>query len=551
MSAFPGSGGSAASRTETDDDDDDDEEEAVPLATESAHLSQPETFQAGRNTWWIVAFLCAITIAIIHVNANRGAIAWASFPTPRIALRESTASQGMASVSPFESASQTLAASRSVAQSSTPSPSAEASSSASGSPTAAAAASSSVSWTASITVSRTSSTTVSPAASASVSCSAFSSVSSSASPSPLIVTREPACNFQRLYGVASEGRGHTIWTTRVDDTTGKASLELYATAAHCDPSRLAYEDVVGALRGHHLLISGDSVTRYQYLSLVYFIETGRWASPEPSMVREKDWVSAGDRGSGWLNFFGGTNSRLNGREICDCFRTEPWDPQNPMENRYYISADASIRVTFINWFHLFASHGHDLDALNEKCLADAFGEYQRSKQLQVNTTCEQKLCLPGACSGMDWSGNPFESIPIMAGKLQPSIMLVNSGIWQGFPRPGSQDVADTVKMFQRFREEVPSSRLFWKTVTTTRDLNLTGTDLLGNPAADPVVAALTAAMPSDVEVFDARTLTYGVLTAPEAAFWPGDGIHFSEPVYALLNTALLSQLAQARVPGLQ
>jgi hypothetical protein len=50
------------------------------------------------------------------------------------------------------------------------------------------------------------------------------------------------------------------------------------------------------LRGKHFVLMGDSVTRYMYLSLVYFLETGNFTSPYPSQTWEKEYDA-------WTDFF--------------------------------------------------------------------------------------------------------------------------------------------------------------------------------------------------------------------------------------------------------
>jgi hypothetical protein len=65
-------------------------------------------------------------------------------------------------------------------------------------------------------------------------------------------------------------------------------------------SLMRFEDSVplalSILQGKHLVLIGDSVTRYMYLSLVYFLETGNFSSPRPSQTWEKDYDS-------WTDFY--------------------------------------------------------------------------------------------------------------------------------------------------------------------------------------------------------------------------------------------------------
>eukprot|EP00953_Heterococcus_sp_UTEX-ZZ885_P020555 11500-Heterococcus_DN1.PRE.1 len=51
------------------------------------------------------------------------------------------------------------------------------------------------------------------------------------------------------------------------------------------------DSVLSVLRGKHLVLVGDSLTRYQYLSLVYFLESGNWSSDYPNQMWEKDFKS--------------------------------------------------------------------------------------------------------------------------------------------------------------------------------------------------------------------------------------------------------------------
>jgi hypothetical protein len=153
------------------------------------------------------------------------------------------------------------------------------------------------------------------------------------------------------------------------------------------------ESVVSVLKDKHLVIVGDSLSRYAYLQLVYFLETGNFTSAEaPSQTWEKGYTS-------WNHFYEVhsnraiyfqaqhiaqhsslttylllsrlqvTNKRLNGHETCDCYRAEapkqaPLGKQKqgkvvkpiiikqpPMiENRYYYNPDTQVRITYIQWF---------------------------------------------------------------------------------------------------------------------------------------------------------------------------------------------------------
>ena len=75
--------------------------------------------------------------------------------------------------------------------------------------------------------------------------------------------------------------------------------------------------------GLRLVMLGDSVDRYQYLSLVYYLRWGQWFNTESTgespptfrtfLFHEKD-------GGSWNDYFAGTNRILLPYEACDCYR---------------------------------------------------------------------------------------------------------------------------------------------------------------------------------------------------------------------------------------
>lgn len=84
-----------------------------------------------------------------------------------------------------------------------------------------------------------------------------------------------------------------------------------------------------APRPKHLRLAfiGDSLARYQYLSLVHFLKFGHFPDPheQPSFVYRIDKLK-------YNEFFSYTNSKLAPYEQCDCYRDEMGSSQ---ENRYF------------------------------------------------------------------------------------------------------------------------------------------------------------------------------------------------------------------------
>ena len=126
----------------------------------------------------------------------------------------------------------------------------------------------------------------------------------------------PFCNFSGSDVALTPGKWYK-------DEEGEYSYE----PDMCRLRRHSGEAARSCLSGKHIAFVGDSVTRYEYLSLVYFLSKkqymeryGASVSGEPSLVHEKDWAS-------WEDFFTHGSARIaaavdaEATELCDCQRT--------------------------------------------------------------------------------------------------------------------------------------------------------------------------------------------------------------------------------------
>lgn len=77
----------------------------------------------------------------------------------------------------------------------------------------------------------------------------------------------------------------------------------------CSLRRFTAPEARRCLAAKPLIMIGDSVTRYQFLSLITWLDSGRWPPPEhgtpdhPSPVIESEWTH------GWPDFFKGTQGK--------------------------------------------------------------------------------------------------------------------------------------------------------------------------------------------------------------------------------------------------
>jgi len=114
--------------------------------------------------------------------------------------------------------------------------------------------------------------------------------------------------------------------------------------------KFKYEN--GTVRNLRLAFVGDSITRYQYISLVSYLHSGRWIknSDTPNPVKERDFNS-------FQNFFAYVSEAvLEGTEACDCFRGAIFNVDEVFENRYY--AENHNYVSVLVKAGGRPSHGH-------------------------------------------------------------------------------------------------------------------------------------------------------------------------------------------------
>lgn len=143
------------------------------------------------------------------------------------------------------------------------------------------------------------------------------------------------------------------------------------TMSHSKWARMMYEDgktpntrgaaalpVVERPRDLHIAFVGDSVTRYMYLDLVYFLKHNRWVQDDeyPNILNAKHFPS-------WNDHYNFSNAALAPNEQCDCFRNNPKnsshiDKEETIENRYYSDPELNNYATFIEIFGGTAPHGH-------------------------------------------------------------------------------------------------------------------------------------------------------------------------------------------------
>jgi len=269
---------------------------------------------------------------------------------------------------------------------------------------------------------------------------------------------------------------------------------------------------LAALAGHHLVFLGDSVTRYQYVNLVYFLRTGLHAAAEGDQPNE--WNDPFT--TRWSEWYAQTASRTG--DLCDCYRQDSvFSPAESYENRYW-EGPRDTRVTYFALQGRITMKGHARSQL-------------------------QGLCKPGFCSGpAQWTAESPREVASALRDLRPTHVIVGSYLWTDTWGAGAAFSTDEViAMFATIKSLPSVKHVIWKSGTPRVHEALAGT----TSAIDrSIVQAVRGAGHG---VFDAALLLSALFDRgdKEAVPWVfADKIHFAPGIYAELNHALLSQLSQ-------
>jgi hypothetical protein len=279
--------------------------------------------------------------------------------------------------------------------------------------------------------------------------------------------------------------------------------------------------------GISMLFMGDSLTRFQYISLVYFLRHRRWIDAPatiPHLVRPGDYL-AGELSSEWSPWYQASMDLFAPYENCDCYReprTIDTDYQYICENRYYHDPIRNNTVTYLQALgsaHLMRGHWHAEQAIPQLM------EYHRTmNQSEIGDTVGP---VNGRVIPYRWQGTWIDAIRGHVADLAPAVLIMNAGRWRHpfLDAPFRDAIVAAL-------QDAGIPRVIWK--TTTADRGGKYTDAFNET---------DAAMCNLLECLD----TTWTLDVPSTLYV--DWCHFLEPVYRLLNEQLLQQLGIAIPTG--
>jgi hypothetical protein len=284
------------------------------------------------------------------------------------------------------------------------------------------------------------------------------------------------------------------------------------------------EDQSEILRDINIVMMGDCMTRYQYLSLAYRLRYGVWFDDSKwyyHLVNEMSFRSPFN-GNTWSEFLFHTNNILQPNEICDCRRAPMNDKnwkQSLLENRYFYDPILNNSLVFI-----FAM-GHEVPVRgrlmpNETRIQSKDLFFKSIKDFRARVVWEYS----------DWA----DVVRHYIRKLdpQPRHIVMNAGYWPhnfGWSKPPafneSGELSQETQNLTKVIMENPQYEFVWKTTTYNREGSLPD-----NKTSDEVMC----------EQFQTCLNISFTMKFRRDVFW--DWVHLLEPSYRMINEVMLDQL---------
>ena len=259
------------------------------------------------------------------------------------------------------------------------------------------------------------------------------------------------------------------------------------------------------LHSQSLLFIGDSISRYQYISLVVFMKTGRWPEKfgsvpdRPSPLIETEWPS-------WTAFFDGA------LDTCSCSRNSS-EQDDWYERRHYHGHHVTLRSSF---FPIIPSM--------EAGFSEIIDEWTTPNRTRYSYTAH--INKPQMCNSTTSSQHP--SCDYSDQWNPTTVLIANTGLWRN-EHTGSPNYFLPIKT-------APLSphlrRAFWRTTTPRRN----GNEM--HPGSNEVQRSVFGQGDSKWELLDLFKM-FAALGAREA-YW--DGFHFLPFLYQEMNIYLLNVL---------
>jgi len=316
----------------------------------------------------------------------------------------------------------------------------------------------------------------------------------------------------------------------------------------CTLRTISADEARECLRDKTLTFVGDSVTRFQFLSLASFIKNGVWPDEgkgPPILIARKPWPV-------WYKL---ASEHFSGSEWCDCFRPiSGWvsatTARQLTENRYFHHDSHNVSLNLLTSYGIWKMHGHypppcwtagrskkgdpfnftkEMVAVPECKGPQGLNSFSRESLIKARHQFTDGEWAQWTRTGYDWEGDLHWVLKEVIPRLQTDLLFLNFGIWADiFKQLKTKEYAD--KVVKSAQEHLCSKgvKCMWKR-TTHPSHTSPAVPTPQDTHAMPLVEEF------GWEVFDAGTPTKGVYAYKDA-------YHFQSYVYNELNKLLLNQL---------
>jgi hypothetical protein len=289
--------------------------------------------------------------------------------------------------------------------------------------------------------------------------------------------------------------------------------------------------------GLKIAFLGDSLMRYQTVSLIHYLHTGQWIDEhmEPNLLNEKSFRSD------WTTFYEYNSKYFNGPHNfrCDCYRLATFKEWATAlsENIFYRDECRDNHVVFLSKFGIFPFRGHwdPDDVFNESPITEEeriARDMGSTGQIRPMLTKEEnvfalghggynisEVSAPYTWSFPTWSAVVRNYIAHLTPK--PDYLVVNAGLWP------DHDLNEQVLSDIRVAADEVGIKAIYKTTTTTRN----GNDVALKPYDEVGCRLLPYCLPMNWTAL-----------VPPAHYW--DRLHFLSYVNTRFNEQLLELLAE-------
>lgn len=321
----------------------------------------------------------------------------------------------------------------------------------------------------------------------------------------------------------------------------------------CKLRRVTAEEARECFRDKTAVWVGDSVTRFQFLSLVHLLQFGEYPEKKSTGGRKKGMSpNVLESFKPWPRWFAFANEVFKDSMWCNCHRPQAnWigaqTASQMVENRYFSLDSHNISLNLLTSYGSWPMHGHYPPpcmgaAGQEPWNSKQFGHKNREKRPECSLADLNRESVRRArhqfnqsefddypSIGYDWSGSMAYVLKTVAPLFSPDLLYLNYGAWSRMHQDtGKEPFAKGV--FQAAQASLCSrgTKCVWKRTTYSSHSS-------ADAAPPPDEFPLKYAHQLKWDIFDAATVTKTVFTYK-------DEFHFLGNVYDELNNLLLNRI---------